>query len=1699
MNPNALVEIPGYDIGPEIGSGANSVVYRATKGTTSYAVKVMRPGTRAQTVDGALRFRREAAILGRLSHPGLVRVIEAGEQRNHPFLVMELISGQALADLIARGPLAEDLLLRIGRTLAGALGEVHRHGLVHRDIKPANIIIDSSGDAKLIDFGLAAEVERTKDTKEEAVGTFRYAAPEQIGVLNRPVDGRADLYSFGILLFECATGRPPFEAKEIGDLIQQHAAVVPILCSEINSAVSPVLAAIIAKLLAKDPDDRYQTAHGLRTDLEGLKALEAARFRGEELKLAADDLLGARVSEVPLVGRRLELSRLEELWTRAASGAGSMVLLEGEGGSGKSRLCLELLRKARDRDALILSCKCQRSEQVPLGSIREAMDDYVTRVLRFPAKERRAAIERMHQAAGEFAPLIKRLSRGLERVFKDVVGSPEVDQDRYYDAVSSFLISLSAQNGHAILWVDDVQWLDDCGFLLLTRVASRLRGAPFFLLTTGRNDPESQAASAKFADEVAAHLDERMTLHRLTTAEVGDLVAAHLGGHELEDSAVVKLAAASNGNPFAVGEYVRSMIDTGIVRPAAGKWEIDTEALAELTLPKDELGLVVQRVKNLQDSTIEVLCTAAVIGLGFQLDFLIGAMGGNAEMVHRALADGLGATLVERKDAVSYTFVHDRVREALLRDLTEEQIRDHHQAIAETMDLVDDVSPEHICPLARHYTSGYVERNPKRIFETSLSAGLAALESNSYADAYEFLTHACTAATRVDASTVRIDLARKALGQACAFIGRPQEAADNFQLALQHADDPLERARIHVQLGHLHVAHRKDDDAWKECILALAATGKTFHKSTIVIVISAIWTWFWLLFFSRTEIGLRRPKPVDTAMRQLLAEIYDIGGQVAFFQGNRPLIFYFMGLQLLNGHWLGVCREHAKALATWSLLRGAIGPTKRIKRARDRALSFAEQLGDRSLVAFSRVYYALGVAFTGDFRHAHEAFEEAMPLARKWLAIADQTRCSDLYGFSLMMSGRSREGADLLVSMVEESERTKYIAGTVLTRSAAMANLAVLGRNADAERLYIEASERLRNLADTDITSRVWHAGLSLALCLETGDLGQRADDAIALFEQLKLTPAQVPKPSYHYFIFHARLHWERYRRATPAEKAERLARVVAALRPLRAVAKTPAFRCQLLLIKAGIARERDRYRRARRLLDEAERLAHRAGSEWGSYEVAVERARMAVAQDQGALSVREALVAREFAVRYGWRNRLQKVSREFDLEREESLRPDHSVSDSVSSKTVASSGSALSSSALTAGIHLDALLQVSLASASTLDPTDQARATLDEIVKVLGAERAFLFLTDSDSEDGGLILRAGRDTQQNDLIESEDYSSTVVNKVAVSREPLVVTGTEEGEMIGSESAVAYGLRSIMAAPLLMRERLIGVVYLDSRLAKGMFKTADLQILLALANHIAIALETARAAQVEIERQALEMDMALTAAVQSLFLPKSFIHRNGRCHLAGFYRPAAQCGGDWWWYDVQPEDSITVLVGDVTGHGAASAMVTASVATSYQVHSKLGGRMELSSLLETLNDELLAICGTQFGMTMSAMQIDFKTGRAFWLNAGAPPLFVMDSDGKTKAIASAGTPLGSERFSLGRVEWAPAPGDRILMFTDGLNELRLPKGRQLGLGKLMGIFSKTRQVDNENAPTVIIDGLDAARKNTPQDDDIAFAVIDINQ
>ncbi|MBX2799731.1 MAG: SpoIIE family protein phosphatase [Myxococcales bacterium] len=1669
------LELDGLDIIDEIGHGAHAQVYRGTRDGQPVAIKILKEGTTRAHADAALQFRQEASALARLNHPSVVTILEAGEIGERPYIVMEHVQGEDLATEVQRsGPLPEPRIFELASQLASALSEVHRHGLVHQDVKPSNVVCDAQGAPKLIDFGLARARVDEGDTVDRVAGTLLYAPPEQIRLTQRGIDARADLYALGCTLFFCATGQPPFVSDDVSRLIQMHAATEAPGLTSVNPAIGPVLSAIVAKLLAKDPADRYQSAMGLLADLDARAALHASAVAGE-LVLGTRDFqrLG---TEVRLVGRDQELASLQACRADLAAGHGSFVLIEGSSGTGKTRLAREVVDALRGPGTLVLSAKCNAGETTPFGPLRDALDRYVSQ-LRWDQDGHPSRRDALRRAAGSWGGLLKRLSPGMGWLLQDVPDvaalDPSSEQVRFYDALAGFIAAMAHTHERVVLLVDDVQWLDRTSPQVLRRLTALVRDVPLLVVMTARNQGADGVAVQRLASTLGAGLHQRLTLEPLAEADAVQLISHHLGQRPVDPAVQARIVALGQGNPFAIGQYVRALVECGAVTLGPSGWHADAERLATVDLTDDVVQLVVDRSENLSPDVLDLARTGALLGATFPVQRAVEVVGCSMAHGTRAVRELVRANLLEWVDDEQVSFIHDRIREAMTAPLSQAEQRDRHQAIAQVLDARDSDDAEHTFALARHYAAGHVDAHRQRVFETSLEAGARALDSYAFPEAFEWLQGSLALQESVDPSAdVRVRL-HEALGVAATRVGQLQLALEQLELAIGHAHEPVDVVRLSLHIAAALATESRFEQAWEAIRHALAVLDAPFPDSAELEGALLQECMARLAALTPTEL------PTDAeqvARSKLLYQLYATASMAGLMTpGISPTrVPLLIMLGRLVTHPLGVCREAASSETWYGLLLGLMGHKEEAYRHAELSVTMAEQLGDPATLAYTRMYRAWTYEMAGDILLAEPMAMQVEQQVVLYLGAWDYAQWAVTTGYQYVIRGYPHRAIQFFQGRLEQINQT----GNLLMQTCAYlilySQLTMVGRGAEGR----EYRREWQGLYDTEPDIRFLQAcklDHYMLAAYEVGELDVAIDHAR---EMLGYNPSDYW--TWAMWLVVAYVCRDRLQAVPEADRPAARAELDEALQRALGTSQPPVHRCHLSVLQASVARLDGRTDEVAELLEQATADANACDSPWGHFEVALERARLARALGDEQAMQQAAREALRIAGEQSYVHRVERIQSEFQI----SPRPAASATTSQLSTSL---------TAVRSSRRAEALLEVSMASASSLDPKEQARAALDAIVGELGAERGFLLLL----EDGALKLKAGRTSDGSDIAELTAYSSTIVEQVLQSQQGVVATGDDGGQLLASESAVAFDLRSIMAAPLMLQGQVLGVVYVDSRLMRGLFVDDDIDFLQGMGSHVALALQTARMANQETQRVAMEKDLALTGSLQTLFLPPSnTLRHEGFFGIAAHYRPMTQCSGDFWWYDGD-RDKPLLVVGDVTGHGAGAAMMAVSAMTflGARSSSSVGEDVDAHTLLSALDTYLHGIAQTE--MTISLCALSFDAQRRCVRIVGAAALPILHWTGGQVQIVDtpASLPVGHGKGVREPVELTVAPGDRLLVFTDGLLEMPTARGRQLGIKGVRSLFANTADLPARDIVHALVDGADGARGGHPLEDDLSFFVV----
>ena len=1480
--------IPGVQLVEPIGRGAASVVFHGIRGGQPVAVKVYDtsagpPGSAAVT-----RFYREAAHLARLGRVSIPRVFHVGRADGVPYIVMELLPGGSLARRLERGPLAEAEVVRLGLALADTLGAIHRHHIVHRDLKPANILFDAAGQPRLIDFGFAHR-DRGEVLRREAVGTFLYAAPEQGGMLARPIDGRSDLYALGAVLFECLTGRPPYAAEDAGDLLHLHASAPIPDPREVVAGVSQALAAIVRKLLAKDPDDRYQTGQALAADLRRVAEIDEAMALGAGVELGIVDAALAPAAATPLIGRGDELVALGQLWGEASRGAGRIAVIEGPAGVGKTRLAMELLARLTSGGAKALWTTCRLEEERPFAALRGLLEGLAARLRRLPATVQEAERMAYREALGDLPAPLATIAPSLAAWLgaSPQAGAGVEESEQLYEVLAAFVAALASRRPTAIV-VDAAHAIDPGSEQVLRRLLRRVARVPLLMILCQRPRAEGAQVLAHLAGELGAAV---VAPRPLGAGDLRELVVAVLGSERVPAELVEALVRRSDGTPLLVLEYMLALLEAGALYPTWSGWAVDLDALRRLDLPRDVLVMGTLRLDALPRDARRVLSVAAVWGERFTLAGLAEVFGGDRLAVGEAVAEGIRANILEGDRAGGIQFTHERYRNILLSDLDREGQAERHRAIADWLSGQGDADA-HLYEIARHTLIGYRGVDHRRVLEVCARAGEAAARGFADREALLYLGAALEAARAGRLAVTCRHLER--LGEVSMRVGRLTEALQHYAAALELADDPQTRARLWNALALSHFQASDLPAAHGALVTAFETLGVPYPRTTprellrtlgyLVYVLVAVWL----------GRGLGRASEGERERLRVIHSLYSTLNHVAYTEYHRRRLELLQGTirGLFYAHALGPSYPLSESLHAAAVSLVIVGRPRAAWRAHAWSEAIAAQIGSPLAVGHAAYYRAFLADLVGDPRGAQAAWLALRERHSEWLTAWLFGVASTTYLQHLIVRGLTREAKPVIDDLLARFDDDLADPGrghplVALLGGVLASALVILGRD---EQANVALGRFLAALERTAIDRVNWtlYAGYRALYHAERGELGPALDGAFALAEQRGLPPRLCP-PHADVGFLHLALARLCQWLGLEIERPLRAPQLQRAIDDLRRIARGPVDEAHLAVLDAWSLWQAGAIGDAVARLSRADDLAREHVIPGARFYAARLRAHLFAALGNAETAAEEARLATELADEFGFVHRLRWLRAD--------LRPEAPVGKAIAtlgrrgvawmralSRVGAGTGSgahtpnaAVSSSSLPSssvhGVlnvrqlrHLDALLEVSLAAAAAQSPHELAEVALGVLTRILNAERAFLLLVD---DAGDLRVAAGRDASGRDVAEGGSYSRTVVEQVRASAEPMVVTGTEEGAVLGSESVIAQDLRSVVAAPLILRERLVGVVYLDNRIAAGLFTRRDAQILHAVASQLAIAIEIARAT----EALTLARDQALSAnRAKSAFL-----------------------------------------------------------------------------------------------------------------------------------------------------------------------------------------------------------------------------------
>jgi predicted ATPase/HPt (histidine-containing phosphotransfer) domain-containing protein len=677
-------------------------VFLATRAGDPTRVVIKRPRAGYPPSDETAALRHEFAVLSRLKGTPVAEALDFIEGPVAT-LVLEVAPGRPVAALIAEGLPDVPRFLSLAVEMTRTLASVHARGFVHRDVKPHHFFIDdATGQARLIDFGLATDLarERRQPVELDALeGTLAYISPEQTGRTSHSIDDRSDLYSLGVTLYELWTGKRPFEMEDALELIHAHIARKPASPRLHRPELPATLEEIVLRLLAKSPEDRYQTGAGLLADLERARAELASSGHVTPFALGQHDYDSRLRVPEKLYGRAAPREALLEAVHSAQRGVLALALVAGPPGVGKSALVQEAHREVVRGGHFVSGKFDQFSRGVPYSGLARACREIVRIYLASTASQLEEWRRRLRLALGDnarvIADVVPELVVALGEQPEIPALPPNEAQTRFERTFRRFMEASACKDAPLVLFLDDLQWADTASLAVLELVLSS-DSQGYLLIIGSYRDSEVDATHP--LSSVLERLQQRVPvthieLEALSLAEVRELLADAL---RLTQRSLDGLAGLifdkTSGNPFFVGQFLERLAAEGHLRFEAGLgYTWDLEAIGALRATDNVVDLVVARLGALAPRTLELLQLAGCIGHTFPLRTLAliaeeephavarallpAVVGGYLVPVgqhhHRLLEDPVGTQGVAVE--ISYRFAHDRIQQAALsmRDATE--------------------------------------------------------------------------------------------------------------------------------------------------------------------------------------------------------------------------------------------------------------------------------------------------------------------------------------------------------------------------------------------------------------------------------------------------------------------------------------------------------------------------------------------------------------------------------------------------------------------------------------------------------------------------------------------------------------------------------------------------------------------------------------------------------------------------------------------------------------------------------------------------------------------------------------------------------------------------------------------------------------------------------------------------------------------
>ena len=782
---DAIANLSGYLITEKLYVGTRTLVYQGIRTRDEYPVVVKLLRNQYPTFNELVQFRNQYTIAKNLDFPHIVKPLTLEVYQNSYALVMEDFGGVSLPTYLKTAtnetqpsqalPLAEFLQLAI--QLTDIIHYLYQKRVIHKDIKPANILINpDTQQIQLIDFSIASLLPReTQEIQNPNIleGTLAYISPEQTGRMNRGIDYRSDFYSLGVTFYELLTGKLPFISDDPMKLVHCHLAKHSIPIHQINPEVPLILSQLVSKLMAKNAENRYQSALGIKHDLEMCLVQVQKTANIESFELGKRDISDRFTIPEKLYGREKEVEQLLAAFERVSLGSTEMMLVAGFSGIGKTVVVNEVHKPiVRQRGYFIKGKYDQFQRNIPFSAFVQAFRDLMGQLLSESDTQLQTWKTQILAAVGDSGQVLIDVIPELEGIIGAQLPATELSgsaaQNHFNLLMQKFVQVFTSKEHPLVMFLDDLQWADSASLNLLQLL---MMDTGYLLVLGAYRDNEVSPVHPFIltVDEIVktGATVNRITLQALSEPDMNLLVADTLNCESSLGEPLTKIVyQKTHGNPFFATQFLKALHDDGLIsfNWDIRHWQCDIAQVKALAITDDVVEFMALQLQKLPRETQYVLKLAACIGAQFDLNTLVivseKSAGMTATALWKALQEGLviATTKIYKfftesdSDEVfnasanpTYRFLHDRVQQAAYSLIPADNKQATHLQIGQLLQqkLSEIDREDKLFDIVGHLNLGIELIAPpeerQALAQLNLKAGTKARSASAYAAARVYL------------------------------------------------------------------------------------------------------------------------------------------------------------------------------------------------------------------------------------------------------------------------------------------------------------------------------------------------------------------------------------------------------------------------------------------------------------------------------------------------------------------------------------------------------------------------------------------------------------------------------------------------------------------------------------------------------------------------------------------------------------------------------------------------------------------------------------------------------------------------------------------------------------------------------------------------------------------------------------------------